>query len=174
MVERLHVIPDTTQPHRGLLRCGDLAFPCTLGHGGVRADKREGDGATPSGTFAVRRVFYRADRIAAPATKLATTAIARDDGWCDASGDAQYNKPVKLPYPASAENLWRDDHMYDVVVVLGYNDDPIVAGKGSAIFLHILHDDGTPTAGCVALARDDLLAVLKLIDAASVIEIERA
>ena len=88
------------------------------------------------------------------------SGIAQDDGWCDAPGDPAYNRPVKLPYSASAERLWREDHLYDIIVVLGFNDDPVVAGKGSAIFLHLAKADYAPTAGCVALALDDMLAAL--------------
>ena len=94
-------------------------------------------------------------------------AIAIADGWCDDPGDAAYNRPVALPYKARAERLWREDGLYDLVVLLGYNDDPVVPGKGSAIFLHIARDDYGPTEGCVALSRADLLEVLKTADAGS-------
>lgn len=135
---------------------------CALGRGGVRADKREGDGATPVGRFELRRVLWRADRLERPpATGLPTQPIAPDDGWCDAPGDPAYNRPVKRPYPASHEALWRDDHVYDLVVVMGHNDDPVVPGAGSAVFLHVARPGWTPTEGCVALALDDLLRVLE-------------
>ena len=99
--------------------------------------------------------------------------IAPDDGWCDAPDDAAYNRPVKLPYPASAERMWRDDGLYDLVVVLGYNDDPPEAGRGSAIFLHLARPDYAPTQGCVALARPDLEAVLALAGPGSALEVLR-
>jgi len=137
---------------------------CALGKGGVRTMKREGDGATPAGVFAMRRLLYRADRGAVPATRLPTTAIATDDGWCDDPADAAYNRPVKLPYRAHTEHLWRTDRLYDLVVVLGHNDDPVVAGAGSAIFLHVASPDHTPTEGCVALAPEDLRRVLAEAD----------
>jgi len=86
--------------------------------------------------------------------------MAPDDGWCDSPGDPAYNQPVKLPFRASAEALWRTDFLYDLIVVLGFNDDPVVAGCGSAIFLHVAQADYRPTQGCIALAKDDLLAVL--------------
>lgn len=156
--------PDATTPHRGTLIFGGRAYPCVLGRAGVRADKREGDGATPAGRFALRRVLYRADRGPAPKTTLPVSAIAMTDGWCDAPDDAAYNRPVTLPYPANAEIMWREDRLYDVVVVLGHNDDPVVAGAGSAIFLHVMPDDGGPTAGCIALAPDDLREVLTHVD----------
>lgn len=135
-------------------------FRCALGRGGVGAAKREGDGRTPVGAFALRRLLYRADRVAKPPTRLAVAAIAPADGWCDDPEDAAYNQPVTLPYPGRAEALWRGDGVYDLVVPLGYNDDPVVAGAGSAIFLHLARPDFAPTEGCVALAQPDLLAVL--------------
>ena len=141
-------------------RFGNLRWRCAVGSNGVRPDKREGDGATPVGCWPVRRVFYRADRLAMPATALPLAEIAPDDGWCDDPDDANYNRPVKLPYDAGHEQLWRDDEIYDVVAVLGHNDDPPRPGAGSAIFLHVARPDYTPTAGCVALALDDLLTVL--------------
>jgi len=144
---------------RRLLFAG-RSYRCAIGRGGIRRDKTEGDGATPVGVFSLRRVLYRADRIDAPVTRLPTEAIAEDDGWCDAPGDANYNRPVKRPYPAHHERMWRNDGLYDLVVILGHNDDPPVPGAGSAIFLHVARPDYAPTEGCVALQRADLLRVL--------------
>jgi L,D-peptidoglycan transpeptidase YkuD (ErfK/YbiS/YcfS/YnhG family) len=138
---------------------------CALGRGGVRFDKREGDGATPVGNWPMRRLLYRPDRLAAPATRLAANPIAEQDGWCDDPADAGYNRPVRLPYPAGAEHLWRSDGLYDLIVPLGYNDAPVVPGAGSAIFLHVAQRDYAPTEGCVALAQADLLRVLAGADA---------
>jgi L,D-peptidoglycan transpeptidase YkuD (ErfK/YbiS/YcfS/YnhG family) len=109
-------------------------------------------------------VFYRADRIGRPATKLPCTAIAPEDGWCDAPADPAYNRKIRLPYKASAETLWRDDTLYDIVVVLGHNDDPVVPGAGSAIFLHLARDDGGPTEGCIGVARPLALALVAALD----------
>ena len=144
----------------GLARWGDRQFRCALGPAGPRSDKREGDGATPVGRFAFRYVLYRPDRLAAPRTSLPLRPLWPEDGWCDDPADPQYNKPVTLPYAASHERLWREDHLYDIVVVLGYNDAPPVAGKGSAIFMHVARPGYAPTEGCVALALPDLKAVL--------------
>ena len=137
---------------------------CALGPAGVTpADaKREGDGASPAGAWPLRRVLYRPDRRPAPETGLPVRALAPDDGWCDAPADPAYNRPVTLPYPASAERLWRDDGVYDLIVTLGHNDDPVVAGAGSAIFLHLARPDYAPTQGCVALAAGDLADLLRL------------
>jgi L,D-peptidoglycan transpeptidase YkuD (ErfK/YbiS/YcfS/YnhG family) len=142
----------------GLLDLGDRKVRCALGPTGVipAAEKREGDGASPAGVWPIRRVLYRPDRRAAPQTELPVEPLSPDDGWCDAPDDPAYNRPVKLPYPASAEAMWRDDGIYDVVVVLGHNDDPPVAPMGSCIFLHLARPDFSPTQGCVAVAREDL------------------
>lgn len=144
----------------GHLGFGSARWRCALGRGGIVAEKREGDGGTPAGTFALRRLLYRPDRVAAPETRLPVRALTPTDGWCDDPGDPAYNRPVTLPFAASHETMWREDNIYDVVVVLGHNDDPPVAGRGSAIFLHVARPDYRPTEGCVALALDDLLAAL--------------
>jgi L,D-peptidoglycan transpeptidase YkuD (ErfK/YbiS/YcfS/YnhG family) len=130
---------------------------CAVGRGGIRPDKREGDGATPAGTWPLRRVLYRADRREGPpATALPTDAIAVDDGWCDDPDDPAYNRQVRRPYAARHERLWRSDRLYDLLVVLGYNDAPVRAGRGSAIFLHVARADFSATEGCVALPLADL------------------
>jgi len=148
---------------------------CALGKGGVTpADaKREGDGMSPLGVWPIRRLLYRPDR-GAPPTALPLAPIGSDDGWCDDPADPAYNRPVTLPYPASAERMWRDDGVYDLVVVLGHNDEPPVAGLGSAIFLHLARDGYAPTEGCVALARPDLEALLAVARLGDAVEIRRA
>lgn len=133
---------------------------CAVGRAGIGVKEREGDGLTPIGAWPLRRVFYRADRITAPDTALPVRALVPEDGWCDAPDDPNYNRPVMLPYRARAEHLWRDDALYDLIAVLGFNDDPVVPGKGSAIFLHVARSEYAPTEGCIALARADLLEAL--------------
>jgi L,D-peptidoglycan transpeptidase YkuD (ErfK/YbiS/YcfS/YnhG family) len=145
-----------------------------LGRTGVGSSKREGDGATPAGRFPLRRVMFRQDRVAIPLTALATAPIAPDDGWCDDPADPMYNRPVKLPYRASAEQLWREDNLYDIVAVIGHNDHPVIPGAGSAIFMHLADPRGAPTAGCVAMNLEDLRTLLRVVDAAAVIDIQPA
>jgi L,D-peptidoglycan transpeptidase YkuD (ErfK/YbiS/YcfS/YnhG family) len=145
----------------GVLVWPRAAVRCALGRGGVVRDKREGDGATPAGCFPLRQVLFRPDRVAPPLTRLDVRALARDDGWCDDPEDPRYNRPVTRPYPGRHERLWRNDGLYDVLVVLGYNDDPVRPGLGSAIFLHVAKTDFAPTEGCIALALPDLLALLE-------------
>ncbi|MHC8508055.1 MAG: L,D-transpeptidase family protein [Rhodospirillales bacterium] len=145
---------------------------CAIGRGGVRVDKREGDGAAPAGVWPMRRVLYRPDRLAAPETALPAGSITETDGWCDDAARPEYNRPVTLPFAGSHEVMWRKDHLYDVVVVLGHNDSPPVPGLGSAVFLHCAHEDYAPTEGCVALARADLLDVLKDCGLKSAVAVE--
>lgn len=140
---------------------GQPAFaPCALGRGGMAEKSGEGDGITPLGRFPLRRVFFRPDRLEKPATGLRVLALEKHQGWCDDPADPAYNTLISRPYPGRHEILWRDDALYDVIVELGYNDQPVVAGKGSAIFLHIAKPDYGPTEGCIALNRADLLHLL--------------
>lgn len=137
--------------------------PAACGRGGVRADKREGDGASPAGSFPLLCCYYRPDRLSPPQSGLPVIALRRTDAWVDDPADAQYNRLVSLPYAASHEEMWREDGLYDLVVSLGYNTDPPVPGRGSAIFLHVASPDFAPTAGCIAIACDALLALLPLL-----------
>ncbi|HSR72767.1 MAG TPA: L,D-transpeptidase family protein [Kiloniellales bacterium] len=155
-------------------RCGKQIWRCAVGRAGVRPDKREGDGATPAGAWPLRSGFYRADRIARPESKLSFEPISPEAGWCDDPADPAYNRLVTRPHPGRHEALWRDDGLYDLVVVLGYNDAPPVPGHGSAIFLHVARPDWGPTEGCVALALPDLLSYLTLIRPESRVRIETA
>jgi L,D-peptidoglycan transpeptidase YkuD (ErfK/YbiS/YcfS/YnhG family) len=148
----------------GTLKWRGGRWRCALGWGGVRADKREGDGATPVGCFVLRRVYYRPDRGGPPATALPVSATDPADAWCDDPADDAYNRLVRAPYAASTETLWRDDALYDVVVMLGHNDDPVAPGAGSAIFLHVARPDWGPTEGCVAVRREVLLDILAACD----------
>jgi L,D-peptidoglycan transpeptidase YkuD (ErfK/YbiS/YcfS/YnhG family) len=155
---------------------GHLTWPggaarAACGRGGVRADKREGDGASPEGTYKLVAAYYRPDRIAPPATGLALTALCPEHGWVDDPGDALYNRPILLPFPARHERMWRADGLYDLVVVIGYNTDPPVPGRGSAIFLHVARPDFAPTEGCIAVEREVLAELLALIGPGSTIAI---
>lgn len=170
----LLVQPLSNDPTHGQLTCDNRVYDCALGRSGVTTDKREGDGATPLGQFALRQVLYRADRLSQPTTSLPATPIKPDDGWCDAPGDALYNQPVTHPYSASAERLWRDDNRYDLILVLGHNDDPVVSHAGSAIFLHVAAEDFRPTEGCIALQEKHVLDILMHCTPTSRIKIQCA
>ena len=159
------------RPHHGLMRDGRQVIACALGRNGVTCEGREGDGATPAGLYPLRRVLYRADRMARPKGGLPAAPIGLRDGWCDAPGDPAYNRPVRLPYAASAEALRRRDGLYDLVVVIGHNDAPPVAGLGSAIFLHVARPGLGPTLGCIALPAATLRRLVAGLGPASRIRI---
>ena len=149
------------------------SYACRIGRAGVAgpSEKREGDLKTPSGRFPLRCVYYRPDRLAPPKTLLPVIALTPEDGWCDDPAHPLYNQPVKLPFDGRHEKLWREDHVYDLIIPLGYNDDPIIPGAGSAIFMHLMREDGVGTEGCVALALADLLAVLEKCNISAHMEI---
>jgi L,D-peptidoglycan transpeptidase YkuD (ErfK/YbiS/YcfS/YnhG family) len=140
----------------GYLKAGENVFPAVYGRGGIGLKHKEGDGISPEGTWSMRRIFYRPDRIQTLSTGLPLHSLTPLDGWCDEVGDPKYNQYVTLPYNSSHESLWRPDALYDIIVVLGYNDDPIVKGKGSAIFLHVFRSSELPTAGCAAISHENL------------------
>jgi L,D-peptidoglycan transpeptidase YkuD (ErfK/YbiS/YcfS/YnhG family) len=139
------------QRSRGWLLAGPLALPVALGRGGIRANKREGDGGTPRGTFRLRRVWWRADRGARPRTLLPVRRIRGDDGWCEDPRDRHYNQPVRLGSDHPGDRLKRADRLYDLIVELDHNTRPRIAGRGSAVFVHVARPGFAPTAGCVAL-----------------------
>ena len=145
----------------GILQAGGHSYPCAIGRGGVRDDKREGDGATPTGRYTLKRVFYRPDRLSSPETELPVQALSPEDGWCDDPADPAYNRLVTRPYGASHEEMWRSDALYDVVVEISHNNNPPIPGAGSAVFIHVAKPDYAPTEGCVALTKPDLLEILK-------------
>jgi L,D-peptidoglycan transpeptidase YkuD (ErfK/YbiS/YcfS/YnhG family) len=157
---------------KGTLVLGQLKVPCALGRSGRIARKREGDGATPLGRYRILHVLYRADRRPRPRTGLPVKAIRRNDGWCDEAQDRNYNRPVRLPYPASAERMWREDGLYDLVVVLDHNTKPRVRGAGSAIFMHVARPGYKHTEGCVALAARRLELLLTLLRPGAAIRID--
>ena len=145
----------------GTLHGAGLTLRAAFGRSGITTTKCEGDGATPSGTLKLMRILYRADRLAPPRCVVPVEPVAPEDGWCDEPQDPAYNQPVRLPYPASHEELWRADALYDIIGVLDWNLTPAVPQRGSAIFLHIATPDYAPTAGCVALSLTDLQQALK-------------
>lgn len=136
---------------KAVLQFGGRSFSCVLGESGITSQKREGDMASPAGAFQMLGGFYRADKIPKPQSRLPMQPSSPTDGWCDDPLNSRYNQLVKLPFDAYHEKLWRDDQLYDIVVVLDQNLHPRVPGGGSAIFFHIAAPDFTPTAGCIAV-----------------------
>jgi L,D-peptidoglycan transpeptidase YkuD (ErfK/YbiS/YcfS/YnhG family) len=159
---------------QGTLKFAGNTYPCMVGKSGIVNPKFEGDGGTPAGLFHLREVRYRPDRMSAPSSGLPVFKSKPTDGWCDDPEDVAYNRVVTLPYQSDAESMWRDDHLYDVLGVIGYNDAPVVAGAGSAIFLHVMRppsDASQATTGCVSLKIDDVLSVLAKCTPSTTIDI---
>ncbi len=148
--------------NKAMLSYGSRHLPCCLGKTGIKSLKREGDGATPRAVLPLQQVYYRGDRLRRPKTFLPTCPLTPSDGWCDDPNDANYNLPVSWPYGSSAEHLWRSDHIYDLIVVLGYNFFPRRKFAGSAIFWHLAKEDFSPTQGCLATRKEDMLKLLEI------------
>jgi L,D-peptidoglycan transpeptidase YkuD (ErfK/YbiS/YcfS/YnhG family) len=149
-------------------------YRCALGRSGISQNKKEGDGATPAGLYAIRYGLFRPDKMRKPKTSLPMQPLLPTDGWCDEPKSPSYNQRVKLPFAASHENLWRDDNVYDLILVVGYNDRPVTSGKGSAIFIHVAKAGYKPTAGCVAFSKEDLLEILRKLTPESKIDVQPA
>jgi L,D-peptidoglycan transpeptidase YkuD (ErfK/YbiS/YcfS/YnhG family) len=156
---------------RGVLRMLGATTPVALGRTGVRANKREGDGATPRGRFRLVRLWWRADRLARPASALPTRPIASDDAWCEDPADRRYNQPVKLTSARAGDRLRRDDSLYDLLIELDHNTRPRISGRGSAIFIHVARPGLRPTSGCIALEAGALRRLLVRLKRNSTIEI---
>ena len=144
----------------GRLEFQGKSYRCAVGLGGVVDDKRAGDGATPLGCFPIRRVLYRADRTARPFSVFPTEEIVNGTAWCEDLESSNYNMMITKQAGGREEGLWRESHVFDIVVVLGHNDNPIVRGKGSGIFFHVARENYTPTEGCVAASLTDIIEVL--------------
>lgn len=162
LISEMDIVVRPGRSGHHVLMIGVLTMRCAIGRTGVSNLKLEGDGATPVGAFPLREVLYRADRMAKPQTALPVRPLAKDDSWCEAPADPNYNRLVKRAPSEGYDMLWREDHLYDVIAVIGYNDDPVLPGKGSAIFLHLARGNYGPTSGCVAVTREDILQILKL------------
>jgi L,D-peptidoglycan transpeptidase YkuD (ErfK/YbiS/YcfS/YnhG family) len=140
----------------GWLTAGALRIPCALGPAGIVRRKREGDGATPAGQFRLLWAFYRPDRKRPPAGGVPLRVLSRDAGWCEDPQSVSYNRPVRLPFSAACDSMWRADDLYDLTFVLDYNFTQRRKGAGSAIFFHLARPGLTPTAGCVAIRAADM------------------
>jgi L,D-peptidoglycan transpeptidase YkuD (ErfK/YbiS/YcfS/YnhG family) len=140
-----------------------LAIPVVLGRAGIRANKFEGDGATPRGRFRLLRLWWRADRHPRPRTLLPVRRITTDLAWCEDTKDRRYNRPFRRSANEPGDRLWRDDHLYDFIIEIDHNVRPRVAGRGSAVFVHVARPNRSPTAGCVALGARDLQRLLGML-----------
>lgn len=157
----VRVRPAAGDSRRGWLTAGNLTVPVALGRGGIRVNKREGDGGTPKGSFRPRRLWWRADRHPRPRTLLPVRAITAEDAWCEDPNDRHYNLPVRLERQANGDRLKREDHLYDFIIEIDHNTRPRVAGRGSAVFLHLARENFGPTAGCVSMTKRAMLLLLQ-------------
>jgi len=148
---------------RGVLVAGALAFPVALGRGGILANKREGDGGTPRGRFRLRRLWWRADRMSRPATRLAARPIGARDAWCEDPADRRYNRPIKIATGGAGDRLRRADHLYDLIVEIDHNTRPRIARRGSAVFIHVARPGLAPSAGCVTMPKSCLYRLLRQV-----------
>jgi L,D-peptidoglycan transpeptidase YkuD (ErfK/YbiS/YcfS/YnhG family) len=146
---------------QGLLHLRGHCIPVSLGRAGIKADKREGDGGTPRGTFRLKRLWWRTDRLVRPRTGLPVRPIRPQDAWSEDPWDRRYNRPVRRRLDEPGDRLWRDDHLYDVIIEIDHNDRPRIAGRGSAVFIHLARPGFAPTAGCVGLERKGMLRLLE-------------
>ena len=167
----VRVFPRPGRPQRGLLRAGAFAFPCALGRTGVTHLKREGDGATPAGRYRLLKLMVRRDRLPGPATRVPSSPIRADDGWCEDPADGRYNCLVRLTPDSRADRLRREDRLYDITGILDWNLRPRARGRGSAIFLHMARPDFAPTEGCVAVPKRMAARLLERIGPNTEIEI---
>ncbi|MBX3584780.1 MAG: L,D-transpeptidase [Rhizobiaceae bacterium] len=158
---------------QGLLVAGNVVFPCALGRGGISANKREGDGATPLARMRLLSGYFRADHVSGRRTRLRMQPIAADLGWCEVPMDRNYNRPVRIPYGASHETMRRDDRLYDYCIVMDWNISARRIGRGSAIFFHLARPGFTPTQGCVAVTERVMARLLPLLSDRTVLEVRR-
>ena len=135
----------------------NFKIKCAIGKNGVTKKKHEGDLKTPKGIFKLKKVFYRRDKIKFFKSSIKKYCIKKDIGWCDDPNSKYYNREIKFPFKASAEKLWRQDNIYDLLIVINYNFNPIIKNKGSAIFLHICKKNYVPTKGCIAINKKDMM-----------------
>ncbi len=156
----------------GFLINQDQKYKCSIGYNGLSKNKTEGDGCTPVGTFKLNKIMYRPDKINNFKSNLETEIIEKRDGWCDDINSELYNQKIIFPYELSAENLYRDDDLYDLICIIDYNLKPIIKGKGSAIFLHVASSDYSPTHGCVAIKKDELIEIAMKLNRGSSIQID--
>jgi len=168
----IHVRARPAQRSRGVLLAGSRALPVALGRTGIKANKREGDGATPRGTFRLKRLWWRAGRHPRPPTLLPVKRINPDDGWCEDPSDRHYNQRIKVPPKSKADRLTRLDNLYDFLIELDHNTRPRIAGRGSAVFIHVARPGFQPTAGCVALDINSLRRLLARVGPRTKIMVE--
>ena len=171
MIAKIAVLPSLRSRSIGRLSVGTTVCKCALGRAGIVSEKREGDGATPAGKYRLRFVAIRRDRVSPFRSALPCRRTRPSDAWCDDPRSSRYNLPVRMPIAASHERMWREDRLYDIVVILDHNTRPRKKGRGSAIFLHLTNGEYSPTAGCLAVSLADIRRVLSRLGRRTIMEI---
>lgn len=149
--------------NKNFLTYKDYKVKCAIGKRGIGKKRREGDLITPKGLFKIKKVYFRKDKVRGLKTKFSMKAITKNMGWCNDPKSNKYNKLIKYPFAFNAEKLFRNDNIYDIVIVLNFNSRPVKKNKGSAIFLHVARRKYSPTLGCVAISKNDLKYLLSVI-----------
>jgi len=162
-LKTLRVRAGSSPRTRGLLTAGSQTWRVALGRGGILADKREGDGATPRGRFRLVRLWWNPERGLRPVTRLPMRRIEPDDAWCEDPADRRYNRPIKLTADGAGDRLRRQDHLYDLIIEISHNARPRMARRGSAVFIHVARPGLAPTAGCVAMPKPHLCRLLNRV-----------
>jgi L,D-peptidoglycan transpeptidase YkuD (ErfK/YbiS/YcfS/YnhG family) len=157
----IRIRPRAGNSQAGWLTADGVTIPVALGRGGIRANKREGDGGTPRGVFHPRKLWWRADRHTRPRSFIAVHAIRPEDAWCEDPNDRHYNRAIRLTREEPGDRLTRKDHLYDFIVEIDHNTRPRIAGRGSAVFLHLARENFGPTAGCVSMTSSAMLHLLR-------------
>jgi len=170
-VQKLIIRPKKNNISKGVAYYNSKKFHCSLGWAGINRIKKEGDGKTPAGNFSLRQIYYRQDRISKPLSQIPTKSMEKYYGWCDQPSDPAYNKLVHLPYSGRTECLWRKDEIYDLIVVINHNTNPVIPCAGSAIFIHITTLNFEHTNGCIGMQLKDLIYLLKRCSASTKIDI---
>ena len=158
--------------NKNYLAYDDYKVKCALGKRGIGNKRREGDFITPKGKFKIKYILYRKDRIKRVQSKIKKIIIKKYMGWCDDPLSKDYNKLIKIPSEYSYEKLYKKDNVYDIILVLNYNMNPVVKNKGSAIFIHVTKANYKKTEGCVAIKKDHLLKIIKLLKKNTTVKIE--
>ncbi|HZT26227.1 MAG TPA: L,D-transpeptidase family protein [Pseudolabrys sp.] len=171
-LSRLTVRTRAGNRRQGWLKIGPLTLPVALGRGGIKANKREGDGGTPRGTFRLRRLWWRSERHPRPPTLLPARRIGRDDAWCEDPADRRYNRPIRRTHMSKGDRLARTDNLYDYIIEIDHNTRPRVKGRGSAVFIHAARAGFAPTAGCIAIELKTLRRVLSRLGPKTTIVVE--
>ena len=149
---------------KNVLSFNDTSYTCAIGKNGMTGTKKEGDGCTPLGKYSLGVVYFRKDKVILPRLELPTVVINKNLGWCDDVNSCEYNKAINFPFNYSAEKFYRNDDIYDIICVIEHNSNPVIKGRGSAIFIHVARDDYSGTEGCIALCKDDLISILSQIN----------